>query len=149
MPWRSSPGATASKKRILAATNNDLNVSKDDGETWQPLGIGMILPWPYCRALGQQAGRAEVVFLGNGDGPPGTAGIVARSIDGGETWSPAFMPGRANSTLWNFAVHPSDPDLVYSASVSGQVYRSLDAGLTWGKLAREFGEIRALAWAPA
>ena len=106
-------------------------------------------PGTVADALAQQAGRPEVVFLGNGDGPPGTVGIVARSIDGGDTWGPAFMPGRGNSTLWNFAVHPSDADLVYAASVSGQVYRSFDAGLTWGKLAREFGEIRALAWAPA
>jgi hypothetical protein len=28
------------------------------------------------------------------------------------------------------------------------VYRSTDAGESWEKLAREFGEIRALAWTP-
>jgi photosystem II stability/assembly factor-like uncharacterized protein len=58
------------------------------------------------------------------------------------------MPGRANSTMWNFAVHPADPNLVYANSVSGQVYRSTDAGATWHKLPREFGEIRAIAWTP-
>jgi hypothetical protein len=59
------------------------------------------------------------------------------------------MPGRANSTVWNFAVHAADPVLIYAASVSGEVYRSTDAGASWEKLAREFGEVRALAWAPA
>jgi hypothetical protein len=58
------------------------------------------------------------------------------------------MPGRANSTIWNFAVHPADSALVYASSVSGEVYRSTDAGASWEKLAREFGEIRALAWGP-
>ena len=59
---------------------------------------------------------------------------------------PAEMPGRANSTIWNFAVCPADPDLIYANSVSGEVYRSTDAGASWVKLQREFGEIRALAW---
>ncbi len=73
---------------------------------------------------------------------------MARSTDGGVTWREAAMPGRANSTVWTFAVHPADPALVYAASVSGEVYRSADGGATWEKLPREFGEIRALAWAP-
>ena len=56
------------------------------------------------------------------------------------------MPGRANGTVWTFAVHPADPSLVYAAGVNGQVYRSTDGGASWEKLQREFGEIRALAW---
>jgi photosystem II stability/assembly factor-like uncharacterized protein len=135
-------------RRMLAATNNDLNVSTDDGATWRPLEIGKSLPWSYCRGMGQKAGSPEVVFLGNGDGPPGTVGVVARSTDGGATWQAAKMPGRANSTLWNFATHAADPELIYAASVSGEVYRSTDGGEAWEKLEREFGEVRALAWAP-
>jgi photosystem II stability/assembly factor-like uncharacterized protein len=138
-------------KRMLAATNNDLNLSRDNGETWEPLQVQKSLPWSYCRALAQlapAAGDPEVVFLGNGNGPPGSAGIIARSDDGGSTWKAAHMPVLANSTVWNFAVHPADPDLIYASSVSGELYRSRDRGLSWDKLAREFGEIRALAWAP-
>lgn len=136
-------------RTLLAATNNDLNRSGDDGRTWQPLEIGKVLPWSYCRALAQPVGRPRTVFLGHGDGPPGWSGIVARSLDGGQTWEPARMPGRANSTLWSFAVHPADPELIYSASVSGQVYRSTDGGASWEKMTHEFGEVRALAWTPA
>jgi hypothetical protein len=58
------------------------------------------------------------------------------------------MPGRANSTMWNFAVHAADSELIYASSVHGLVYRSIDGGASWHKLAREFGEIRALAWTP-
>jgi photosystem II stability/assembly factor-like uncharacterized protein len=142
-------GDGVSSRRLLAATNNDLNRSADDGATWQPLGVGRSLPWSYCRALAQRPGRPAEVLLGNGDGPPGSCGVVARSRDGGDTWDVAGMPGRANSTLWCFATHPADPDLVYAASVSGGVYRSGDGGASWEKLAREFGEVRALAWSPA
>ncbi len=135
-------------RRLLAATNNDLNVSDDGGATWRPLKIGGVLPWPYCRALVQPCGQPKIILLGAGDGPPGSAGAVARSEDAGETWAPAVMPGRPNSTIWTFAVHPADAGLIYAASVSGEIYRSTDAGIMWEKLDREFGEIRALAWAP-
>jgi photosystem II stability/assembly factor-like uncharacterized protein len=135
-------------KRLLASTNNDLNLSTDGGDSWQPLHVGRSLPFAYYRGMAQVCGRPEEVLLGNGDGPPGTAGVIARSADGGASWQPAKMPGKANSTIWNFAVHPADPDLIYASSVSGEVYRSADRGVSWEKLAREFGEIRALAWAP-
>ena len=135
-------------QRLLATTNNDLNVSLDSGETWRPLQVGKALPWSYCRALAQMCGRPEVLLLGNGNGPPGDAGVVALSTDAGESWREARMPGRANSTIWNFATHPADPKLIYASSVSGEVYRSTDGGQSWEKLAREFGEIRALAWTP-
>jgi len=140
--------ADTGRWNMLAATNNDLNLSSDGGETWKPLGIGASMPWSYCRTLGQPIGRPEELLLGNGDAPPGSAGIIGRSTDGGRTWQPACMPGRANSTIWNFAVHAADPELIYAASVSGEIYRSTDAGQSWSKLAREFGEVRALAWTP-
>lgn len=135
-------------KRWLASTNNDVNLSSDHGQTWQPLKVGQTLPWSYCRALAQQCGRPQVLLMGNGDGPPGSTGAVARSTDAGQTWQTATMPGRANSTIWNFATNPADPDLLYASSVAGEIYRSTDGGASWHQLAREFGEIRALAWTP-
>jgi photosystem II stability/assembly factor-like uncharacterized protein len=140
--------ADGAPQRLLAATNNDLNVSTDGGEAWRPLRVGRSLPWSYCRALAQPCGRPQTVLLGNGSGPPGDAGVVGLSADAGETWGEARMPGRANSTIWNFAVNPADPEMIYASSVSGEVYRSTDGGQAWEKLAREFGEIRALAWTP-
>ncbi len=135
-------------QRLLATTNNDVNVSVDGGETWKPQSAGTSLPCKYFRGLGQPCGMPHVVLLGNGDGPPGSTGLIARSTDGGQSWSAARMPGRSNSTIWNFAVHPAEPHLIYASTVSGQIYRSTDAGESWEKLAREFGEIRALTWTP-
>jgi hypothetical protein len=45
-------------------------------------------------------------------------------------------------------MHRALPRLIYASSVSGELYRSQDGGNRWEKLAREFGEIRALAWTP-
>src|SRR6516162_1113232 len=151
VPGEASSGEPSSVRsrvrpaRLLASTNNDVNLSLDEGDTWQPLQLRQALPLPYFRGLAQLCGQPEVILLSNGDAPPGTTGLVARSPDGGMTWQPAQMPGRANSTMWNFAVHAADPALVYASSVSGQVYRSVDGGGSWQKLSREFGEIRALA----
>jgi photosystem II stability/assembly factor-like uncharacterized protein len=136
------------KKVLLAATNADLHRSDDDGRTWQPLEVKRSVPWSYCRSLALPLGQPGTVLLGNGNGPPGSAGIVGISGDGGLTWQNATFPGHANSTIWNFAVHAADPRLIYANSVSGELYRSTDGGHAWEKLPREFGEIRALAWTP-
>lgn len=134
------------KRRLLAATNNDLNASDDEGQSWTPLKIGASMPHSYCRTVAARLDRPEVALLGNGDAPPGSTGVVGISTDGGTTWKPAEMPGPANSTIWNFATHRSDPLLIYASSVSGLVFRSTDGGQSWSRLPREFGEIRALAW---
>jgi photosystem II stability/assembly factor-like uncharacterized protein len=141
-------GSAPHRGRMLATTNNDLNVSDDGGETWKPQTIKDRLPNAYCRGLALCPAVPGGVFLGNGDGPPGSEGVVARSTDGGESWQSTFDGLTANSTVWNFATHPAEPRLVYASSVSGQVFRSTDGGGTWEKLKREFGEVRALAWAP-
>jgi photosystem II stability/assembly factor-like uncharacterized protein len=135
-------------QRLLATTNNDVNLSTDGGASWRPLQVGRSLPWSYFRGLAQLCGQPGTLLLGNGTGPPGEAGVVALSTDAGDSWREARLPARANSTIWNFAVHPADPQLVYASSVSGEVYRSTDGGQSWEKLGREFGEIRALAWTP-
>lgn len=133
---------------MLAATNADLHRSTDDGRTWNPLSLQKSHPWQYCRTLAQPVGLPGAALLGFGNGPPGSEGLVGVSRDGGATWQAARFPGRANSTIWNFAVHGADPKLIYASSVSGEVYRSADAGASWERLSREFGEIRALAWTP-
>src|SRR5262249_12992648 len=47
VPGNGRPG------RLLASTNNDLNLSTDGGETWEPLRAGRALPWSYFRGLAQ------------------------------------------------------------------------------------------------
>ncbi len=136
-------------RRILATTNNDLNVSTDEGKTWQPQEVGRRFDWSYCRGLAQKADDPGVLFLGNGDGPPGRIGALWRSTDAGRSWVRASLPCVPNSTVWGFAVHPAQPSLVLAYTVSGEVYRSSDGGDSWDKLPREFGEIRALLWLPA
>lgn len=133
------------RRVMLATTNNDLNLSHDDGQTWQPQNVGEQFGHDYCRGLAQRPDQPEVLFLGNGDGPPGSIGAAWRSVDAGQTWHKLALPTTPNSTIWDFAFHPRFCDNVYAYSVSGEVYHSADGGERWSKLAREFGEIRSLA----
>jgi len=134
-----------SPKKVIAATNNDLNVSIDDGQTWKPCGVKALFDWGYCRGIAAKANDPQTLFQGNGNGPPGSAGAIQISRDAGRSWSKAALPFPSNSTIWTFAITAGDPDLIAAASVSGYIYLSSDGGATWRKLAREFGEIRSLA----
>jgi len=136
------------RRTLLATTNNDVNRSEDDGETWTPLGVGKVFPWGYTRACAVPAGDPHAVWVGAGNGPPGNQGGLYRTTDLGATWERLGLPQVTNSTVWNFAFNPADPRRVYVSSVSGQLYRTLDGGDSWSKLPMEFGEVRAVAWTP-
>ena len=133
-------------RRIFAATNKGLHVSEDEGETWrmEPLDS----PWQYTRTIQPRAGDDGVVFLTNGNGPPGSTGRLLRSRDHGRTWKDAGLPGELNSTPWCVATHPSDPKLIFTVTNLGQLFRSRDGGERWEKLKREFGEVRSMLWQP-
>ncbi len=134
-----------SPRTLLASTNNDLNLSNDEGKTWQPQNVRASFPNAYCRGLLPKADDPYTLFLGNGNGPPGTVGSLQVSRDGGQSWQMANLPQTPNSTIWMFATHPALPNLIFAASVNGYVYRSEDGGASWVKCSHEFGELRSLA----
>ncbi len=136
------------RRTLIATTNNDVNRSDDDGETWTPLEVKGQFPWPYTRACAVSAEDPHSVWVGAGNGPPGNQGGLFRTADLGRSWSRLGLPQVTNSTLWNIAFNPADPSRVYVSSVSGQLFRTLDGGDSWTKLPMEFGEVRALAWVP-
>lgn len=133
-------------QRVFAATNNDLNLSADNGQSWQPQDVKAKFPWGYCRALVAKADDPQTLFLGNGNGPPGTAGSLQISRDGGQSWQAADLSPAPNSTVWTFATNAADPNLIFGAAVNGYLYRSRDGGATWQKCHHEFGEVRSLVW---
>lgn len=137
---------TDGRKAVLATTNKGLHRSRDNGETWalEPLES----PWQYSRAIAV-APDGHTLYLTNGNGPPGSTGRLLRSHDAGHTWGELPLPGALNSTPWCVAMHPDDPSLLFTCTNLGQVFRSTDGGNHWSRLAREFGEVRALHWRPA
>jgi hypothetical protein len=50
--------------------------------------------------------------------------------------------------MWGLATHAANANRLAAFSLFGEVYVSNDAGASWDKIAREFGEIRSIAWLP-
>lgn len=137
--------AGGGKRRILATTNKGLHESHDDGATFELRPLAS--PWQYTRTVKPRADGA-MLFLTNGNGPPGDDGRLLVSRDGGATWGEGGLPGKLNSTVWDVATHPADPALLLAVTNLGQLFRSTDGGGSWTKLRRELGEVRCAIWTP-
>jgi len=133
-------------RRLYATTNAGLHESGDGGESWTLRAVES--DWQYMRSIAERPDGSGVMFMTNGNGPPGTAGRLFRSRDLGASWEDAGLPGEVESSAYFLAVHPADPKLAFAAATLGQLYRTTDGGESWTALRRRLGEIRALAWLP-
>jgi photosystem II stability/assembly factor-like uncharacterized protein len=131
-------------KVLLVTTNRGLHRSEDNGETFVPQDLPA--PWPYARAVVPRADNSGVVFLANGNGPPGNDGFLLRSRDHGKNWEDAKLPGPLESTVWCIATNVGDPALIFACTNLGELFRSTDGGESWMRLPHLFGELRALHW---
>ena len=134
------------RRVLFATTDAGLHVSHDDGANWTMRSIDS--QWQYTRSIAERPDATGVMFMTNGNGPPGTAGRLFRSHNYGVDWEDAGLPGEVESSAYFLAVNPADPKLIYAAATLGQIYRSTDGGESWTALKRRLGEIRALAWLP-
>jgi len=140
--------AATQPKRVYASTAREVFASNNMGETWQPLGVKAKWPLPYARGIAVKADDPGVLFAGCGETTTGEQGYVLRTTDFGETWETLGLPVQPNATIWGLATHPADANRILAFSLFGEVYISDNAGDSWRKIAREFGEIRAAAWLP-
>jgi photosystem II stability/assembly factor-like uncharacterized protein len=140
--------AATRPQRVFASTAREMFASVDMGETWTPLEVKAKWPLPYARGLAVKADDPRVLFAGCGETTTGEKGYVLRSTDLGATWETLRLPTQPNSTMWGLATHSADANRILAFSLFGEVYVSDDAGDSWGKIAREFGEIRTAAWLP-
>ena len=133
------------KTKILYATTNvGLHRSTNNGISWEFVLLDS--PWQYTRAIVTQTNNPSILWLCNGNGPPGNTGKLLKSLDSGYTWCEVQIPQAFNSTPWCVATHESNPDLLFICTNLGQLFRSINQGKTWEKLPHEFGELRALHW---
>jgi photosystem II stability/assembly factor-like uncharacterized protein len=140
--------APTQPRRLYASTAREMFVSRDLGDTWQPLGIKQQWPLPYARGIAVKADDPSVLFAGCGETTTGEKGHVLRSTNFGESWEVLPLPAQPNATVWGLATHPANAERIIAFSLFGEVYVTEDAGASWRKIPREFGEIRAAVWLP-
>jgi len=140
--------AATQPKRVYASTAREMFVSDNLGETRHALGIKQKWPLPYARGIIVKADDPGVLFAGCGETTTGEKGHVLRTADFGERWEILPLPTQPNATVWGLATHAADANRIVAFSLFGEVYVTEDAGASWRKIAREFGEIRAAAWVP-
>lgn len=137
--------------KLHVTTPDGIWTSTTEGESWTLHGFPRFFEKDkisYCRGVAVKPDNPDVIFVGNGDFIPGRTGAIQRSTDGGKTWEAAKLPVEPNSTIYWFGTHPANPDIIVANSLHGYVYTSTDGGTSWDKVKQEFGEIRAVAWAP-
>ena len=160
-----SAGEANGKTLVYATTDKgNLAVSDNNGETWQS----------RTPALGQQSAKFDAIatavhhgrtaYIGFrslklGDGPDNLYNGIAKTTDGGKTWSIVFRESthpasnldaswieqRAVGTEWaggksiifdapySLAVAPGNPDICYATDLF-RTYRTLDGGATWAQV---------------
>ena len=125
--------------------------STDEGESWDYHYFPKFNEndnRSYCRGVAIKPDDPNVMFVGNGDSIPGVTGTIQQTRDGGKTWQRTELPVVPNSVVYWFGTNKAVPDSIVAASLYGYVYVSDDAGVSWRKLPKEFGEIRSVALTP-
>jgi photosystem II stability/assembly factor-like uncharacterized protein len=140
--------AASNPKRLFVSTQSEVFLSDDRGDSFHALGTKEKWPLPYARGIAAKPDGSGILFAGCGETTTGERGFVLRTKDYGQRWESLALPTDANATLWGLATHPADPDRIVAFTLFGEVYVSEDAGASWHKIGREFGEIRAAAWLP-
>ncbi|MEP7168841.1 MAG: T9SS type A sorting domain-containing protein, partial [Bacteroidota bacterium] len=128
----------------LGAASGGIFKTTDQGTTWVPvfdnetsLSIGDIAIAPS---------NTNIIYAGTGEANGGSGSLtydangVYKSIDGGLTWT--NMGLQLTRMTGRMAVHPTNPDIVFAATMGelyGQsadrgLYRSANGGTTWTKV---------------
>jgi photosystem II stability/assembly factor-like uncharacterized protein len=135
-------------KSVFLTVNNEIFYSRDDGATWQPVGVKEHFPYTHIRDVVFDAVDPCTAWAAIGDATPGVTGVLMRTRDAGDTWQRVDMPVEPNSAMWVIRTQPDDPRRVLAASRYGYLYESDDRGDSFRKLRREFSEVSSIVWVP-
>ena len=110
---------------VFAGTDRGLFVSEDGGMSWRTHLSPDLLNVPVT-AVEFHPANPEIAYA-----YAVTAGLgLIRSSDGGRRWTPAGFFLGAQDAVGHLALDPKDPNVVYLATLNGDLYRSSDGGRT-------------------
>ena len=134
--------------RLFVSTAGEMFLSDDRGDSWHPIGTREKWPLPYARGMAVKADDPGVLYAGCGETTTGETGHVLRTTDSGQRWETLPLPTRANATIWGLATNPADAGRIIAYTLFGEVFVTEDAGASWRRIDRAFGEIRTAVWVP-
>jgi photosystem II stability/assembly factor-like uncharacterized protein len=124
--------------RLLLGTHVGLYSSTDGGRNWSFKGLS-----------GQDAMNLARPTTANGVIWTAGHNVLARSSDGGATWSDVRPAGLPSLDVHGFAVDPENPKVVYAAIAGAGLYRSTNGGSSFAVVSRTVGPaLMALAITP-
>jgi photosystem II stability/assembly factor-like uncharacterized protein len=116
---------------VFLAVRMGLFQSDDRGASWRDMEVGRFSPLTYARDVRVSPQDARVLYACLSPAARSEDGSLYRSRDLGATWTRFDRGVKADSTMMAVALHPRDPNHVYCASRSGQVFSTRDGGRTW------------------
>ncbi|WP_437756671.1 WD40/YVTN/BNR-like repeat-containing protein [Sorangium sp. So ce1389] len=136
---------------VAAGDRHVLWASRDGGASWARAGTP--LPAGFqARTVDVAPSDPRRVYVSGLESAAGSVkGSLARSIDGGETWETATVPGSTTSREPYIAgVDPLDADVLYVriASAPGRLFVSTDGGASFESAFETQGFVRAFAISP-
>jgi photosystem II stability/assembly factor-like uncharacterized protein len=120
---------------VFLATRMGLFCSPDRGETWQEMEIWRQSPLAYARDIQVAPDNPNTLYAALSDAALGRTGSIYRSQDLGETWKRFDHGITVRSTMMTVAPSRQDPKVVFGATRKGQVFGTLDGGVTWAECA--------------
>jgi photosystem II stability/assembly factor-like uncharacterized protein len=121
--------------RVYSSAGDGYFESVDAGDSWRSPDTG--LKHPYLVDIAVDPADPDTVVVSATHGPfvayrPGSAESYIYRRTGANAWELAMagLPPATATTASRFAVHPSEPNVIYAANNRG-VFRSDDAGRRW------------------
>ena len=132
---------------VYISTREGMFRGADRGNTWEPIDLKSYSPITYTRDLLIAPQHPDTIYVSVGRAARSEAGALFRSPNLGETWERVDQNLTPQSTMMAVAINTRHPSQIFCATRDGQVFGSLDDGVTWKEypLPEAAKEVYALA----
>ena len=115
--------------------------SNNGGLSWAAAGSGLNQD-AIVYSLAIDPFEPNILYAGTRSpgGVPPYGGGVYKSVDGGASWQ-AVNSGLGEDWVYEVAIHPTHPNVLYAATHSAGVYKSLDSGANWNAYNNGLGDL--------